>query len=134
MGQKTQRIFYLIIGWFFTGLGFVGVFLPILPTTPFLLVAVWAFSKSSPKLKRWLFAHPKFGPHLHHWFKEGAIDRKAKILALSMMGLTMGFSMILSTNIYLIGVLGLIMSATATFIVTRPSPSPTVILEKPKVS
>jgi len=118
---------YLLIGWTFTGLGFVGAFLPILPTTPFLLVAVWAFSKSSPKLKRWLFTHPRFGPHIRNWFERGAINKKAKILALSMMLFSVGFSALVSDNIYIPITLALIMVATATFIVTRPNPSAVVI-------
>ena len=127
MKKSIHRIIYLIIGWTFTGLGFVGAFLPILPTTPFLLVAVWAFSKSSPKLKRWLFMHPKFGFHIRNWFEHGAIDRKAKILSLSMMLLSVGFAILLSENIYIPIVLAVIMVATATFIVTRPSPSSVAI-------
>jgi len=123
MKQSRHRLLYLMIGWIFTGLGFVGAFLPILPTTPFLLVAVWAFSKSSPKLRHWLFTHPQFGPYIRDWFEKGAISRKAKFFSLSMMLASVGFATFMSENLYVPITLGIIMLATGTFIVTRPSPS-----------
>ena len=127
MRKNNQRYIYLTIGWIFTGLGFVGAFLPLLPTVPFLLIAVWAFSKSSPRLKRWLFAHPKFGPHLENWFKEGAVSTKAKCLSVTVMGISVGFSVLWSETIYIPITLAVIMVATATFILTRPSPSTVAI-------
>lgn len=124
---KSSRLIYLGIGWLFTGLGFVGAFLPIMPTTPFLLVAVWAFSKSSPKLKVWLYTHPKFGPHISNWFDHGCISPKAKFAAVSLMMLSTGFSVLISENIYIPISLAVIMVAVATFILTRPNPKPVVI-------
>ncbi|WP_135077165.1 YbaN family protein [Terasakiella sp. SH-1] len=127
MNVKIRQTLYLSVGWFFTGLGFIGAFLPVLPTTPFLLVAVWAFSKSSPKLKRWLYTHPQFGPHIRNWFDHGAITTRAKIFAVSLMGVSVGFSTLLSESLYLPIALSLIMVAVATFILTRPAPSTVVI-------
>jgi len=125
--MNGQRHIYLVLGWIFTGLGFLGAFLPLLPTTPFLLVAVWAFSKSSPRLKRWLFTHPRFGPYIRDWFNQGAISRRAKIVSISFMSLSLGFSLVISDNMYVHIALAVIMVATATFILTRPSPSSVVI-------
>ncbi|WP_417820378.1 YbaN family protein [Terasakiella sp.] len=127
MSTNSQRHIFLAIGWVFTGLGFVGVILPLLPTTPFLLVAVWAFSKSSPKLRRWLFTHPRFGHHLRNWFDQRAISRQAKIVSVSFMALSVGFSLLISENLYVIVSLAVIMVATATFILTRPTPSAVAI-------
>jgi len=127
MRKNGHRHIFLAIGWVFTGLGFVGVVLPLLPTTPFLLVAVWAFSKSSPKLRRWLFAHPRFGHHLRNWFDQGAISRQAKIVSITFMTLSVGFSLLLSESLYLTISLGVIMVATATFILTRPTPEAVAI-------
>lgn len=123
MNKQLVRYIYLAVGGIFTTLGFIGAFLPVLPTTPFLLVAVWAFSKSSPRLKVWLHTHPRFGHHIESWFKEGAISRKAKIASVSLMGVSLGFSAVLSENIYVPIALSVIMVATATFILTRPVPS-----------
>ena len=124
---KQRRYIYLAIGWLFTGLGFVGAFLPVMPTTPFLLVAVWAFSKSSPRLKAWLYNHPRFGYHIQAWFNQGAISRKAKILSVSFMSISVGFSIYISENTYVIVALILIVVSIATFILTRPSPKGVVI-------
>ena len=102
--------------------GSLSAFLPVMPTTPFLLVAVWAFGKSSPRLKQWLYNHPRFGHHIKAWFNQGAISLKAKVLSISLMTVSVGFSIYFSENEYVsLGVL-LIVVAVATFIVTRPSP------------
>jgi uncharacterized protein len=73
MISARMRILYLCLGWLMVATGIVGAFLPVLPTTPFLLVALWCFSKSSPKLESWLLSHPKFGPSLRNWREKGAI-------------------------------------------------------------
>ena len=69
------------IGLVALALGIVGMFLPVLPTVPFLLVALWAFSQSSERLHRWLIAHPRLGPPLLAWQRHGAISRRSKVLA-----------------------------------------------------
>mgnify|MGYP003700473585 CR=1 FL=1 len=71
-----------------TALGIAGIILPGLPGTAFLLVALWAFSRSSDRLARWLFHHPRFGRTVRAWHRERAIPRPAKIAACAMMGLS----------------------------------------------
>lgn len=70
-----------MVGWFFVGLGFVGAFVPIMPTVPFLLLAAACFSRSSPKLHQWLLSRPKFGPALRDWEENRVIRPRAKALA-----------------------------------------------------
>lgn len=65
--------------------GAVGVVLPGIPTTPFLLVAAWAAPKGSPRLDEWIHSHPKFGPMIHAWKHERAIPRSAKVTGIVLM-------------------------------------------------
>jgi uncharacterized membrane protein YbaN (DUF454 family) len=72
-----------ISGIFFVALAFIGAFLPLLPTTPFLLVAATCFAKSSPRMHKMLLANKVFGPMIYHWERSRSIPKRAKILALS---------------------------------------------------
>ncbi len=74
-----------ITGIFFVALAFIGAFLPLLPTTPFLLVAAACFAKSSPQLHKMLLANKVFGPMIYHWQQSRSIPKRAKIIALSSM-------------------------------------------------
>ncbi|WP_077285591.1 YbaN family protein [Cognaticolwellia aestuarii] len=74
-----------ISGIFFVLLAFIGAFLPLLPTTPFLLVAAACFAKSSPRMHKMLLANKMFGPLIYHWEQSRSIPKRAKIIALSSM-------------------------------------------------
>jgi uncharacterized membrane protein YbaN (DUF454 family) len=69
-------------------LGFVGAFLPVLPTVPFLLVAAWAGGKGWPQLEAWLLAHPRYGHSIRNWRERGVVPRRAKWAATVMMTLS----------------------------------------------
>ena len=69
----------------------VGIVIPVLPTVPFLLVAAWAASRSSPRLDAWLHDHPRFGHLLRDWRDGGVVPRRAKWLATAMMAVSAGF-------------------------------------------
>jgi len=64
------------------GLGILGIFVPGLPTTVFILIAAWAASRGSERLHRWLLAHPRFGPSIRDWQAHRAVSRRAKWLAM----------------------------------------------------
>jgi uncharacterized membrane protein YbaN (DUF454 family) len=91
-GNKGKVLILKITGIFFVGLAILGVVLPILPTTPFLLVAAACFAKSSPKMQRMLLANKTFGPLIHDWQKYRSIPRKAKRIALLTMILSVCWS------------------------------------------
>lgn len=91
-GNKGKVFILKITGIFFVGLAILGVVLPILPTTPFLLVAAACFAKSSPELQRKLLANKTFGPLIHDWQKYRSIPRKAKRIALLTMILSVCWS------------------------------------------
>jgi uncharacterized protein len=82
-----QRAVWLVAGALALATGFVGIFLPLLPTTPFVLLAAFCFARGSPRCEAWLLAHPRFGPMIRNWRDHRAIPLRAKQLAWTMMSL-----------------------------------------------
>ncbi len=78
MERKLKKYFLLCLGFISCGLGIIGIFLPLMPTTCFLIVAVWAFSKSNPALSKKILKHPKFGPVINNWMTHKSISKKSK--------------------------------------------------------
>ncbi|WP_109995244.1 YbaN family protein [Salinisphaera sp. LB1] len=105
------------------GLGALGVVLPGLPTTPFVLVAAWAAGKSSPELRRRLRSHPHFGPALVAWEDERAIPRRAKWLAVALMAASWIVLWCTIEHRGMIALVGAMLAAMAVFVFTRPEPS-----------
>lgn len=79
--SRRARWLWLGLGHTAAALGITGAFLPLLPTTPLLLAACWAYTRGSPELRQRLLDHPRFGPSLRRWYNHGAITRRAKIAA-----------------------------------------------------
>lgn len=104
----------------FLMLGVIGIFLPVLPTTPFILVAAWAASKGSPRLHAWLHSHPHMGPVLVAWRERGAVPRRAKWLALTMMTLSWVTLLVVGLPWWWLGLLAAIFLSVATYILSRP--------------
>lgn len=102
--SKTKKFFLKIIGLFFVGLAILGVILPILPTTPFLLVAAACFAKSSPRLQKKLLDNKTFGPLIHEWQQHRSIPRKAKRIALLTIILSVVWSAYLLKDAMLIAI------------------------------
>lgn len=103
--------------------GAVGVVLPLLPTTPFLLVAAFAFARSSKRLDGWLREHRTFGPLINNWQRDGSIDPRAKRMALIVIAATPLVTWLLEAPMWIIAVQIVVLSASAIFILTRPSPA-----------
>ena len=114
------RLIWLGLGGVFLAAGLVGVVLPVLPTTPFLLLAAGCFAKSSPRLHRWLLAHPTFGPPIRNWEENGAISRPAKRLAVGSMAAVFVLSAVLGLALPLLALQGVLIAAGSAFILTRP--------------
>lgn len=118
-----MRIPYLCLGWAMVTLGFIGAFLPLMPTTIFLILASWFFARSSPRLETWLLDHPRFGPILRAWNDTGAVSGYAKVAAC--IGMIAGFVLFWISahpGFWLAVLVAAPMLASAVYVVTRPSP------------
>lgn len=87
--KQLERGLYLALGLVMTGIGILGAFLPVMPSTIFFMAAVFFFARSSPRMERWLLEHPLFGPPVIAWRDHQAIPRKAKYTAFT--GMVFGF-------------------------------------------
>ena len=108
-------------------LGFIGAFLPVLPTTPLMILALWGFSKGSETLHSWLYNHPRFGSALQNWDSYRVIPFKAKLTAVGMMSISASYLLIFSQapNIVIIISLGLMIYG-ALYILSKPSNKPVI--------
>lgn len=121
----TVRVVWLVLGCAATALAIAGAFLPLLPATPFLLLAAYAFARSSPRLHRWLTTHPRFGPLIEDWHRHGAIGAKAKAAAVFVMAATFAASWLTGVSTTMLALQAVAMTGAAAFILSRPSgPSP----------
>ena len=119
-----KRIILISLGWLCVGLGFVGVFVPGIPTTIFLIIALWAFTKSSEKLRHWLLNHKRFGPILNNWQEHKVVPRRAKILMVVLMSLAVIlFYYSLQSLILTIGLI-IILVSVAIYVISLPSKIP----------
>lgn len=117
-----SRILCVCLGWLMLALGIIGVVLPLMPTTIFLILAVWFFARSSPRLEAWLLGHPRFGPPLVAWRAAGAVPRRAKVAAC--LGMTIGFALFwigAHPEPWLTALVAALLLASALFVVTRPA-------------
>lgn len=120
---RAARSGWLALGLVLVAVGFVGIFVPLLPTTDFMLLALPCFARSSPRLEAWLLGHPRFGPGLRAWRKTGAVPRHAKIAAC--IGMMAGYGLFwlhVRPNLGLAVAVAAGMLATAIWILRRPAP------------
>ena len=119
----NTRFIWLLAGLAAVAIGAVGVLLPLLPTTPFLLVAAFAFARSSDRLNSWLREHRTFGPLINNWHREGSIDRKAKRTAIIVIVATPLITWLFDAPLWIVACQIVVLGASAIFILTRPSPT-----------
>lgn len=91
---RPVRAIFLVLGTVFLGLGAVGLFVPVLPTTPFVLLAAACYLRASTRLHRWLLSSRTFGPTITAWQEHGAIPPRAKVVAIVMVIGTFAFSIL----------------------------------------
>lgn len=119
--SRVAVLVYRGIGVIAVALGTAGVFLPLLPTTIFLIVAAWAFARSSPEWADRLRAHPRLGPPLVAWETRGAIPTTAKAMAVTMMAASWAIVALTVHQVYVVGGVAVLLVAVASYVVTRPS-------------
>ncbi|MBT3584787.1 MAG: YbaN family protein [Halobacteriovoraceae bacterium] len=116
-----KNLTYIALGYLALALGVIGAFLPILPTTPFVLLAAYFFSKGSPKLYHWLINLPRFGPSIKEWNESGAISLKAKIICVISLTLVIGYLVFYRQYaIYLKVIITSVLGTVMIFVCTRP--------------
>ncbi len=119
--RRAVKAILIVFGCANVAVGVVGIVIPGLPTTIFLIMALWAFSQSSDRFHKWLYNHRLFGPALQNWTAHGIIPRKAKALAVITMSIS--WCAIAYYSEYWIWplVVGILMIVVASYILTRSS-------------
>jgi uncharacterized membrane protein YbaN (DUF454 family) len=119
-----SRLVFRGIGILALGLAVLGAILPVLPTTVFVLLAAWAFARSSPKLHATLRSHRRFGPVLRDWEDHGAIPRSGKIAAVGGMAISLAVVIAFSNHWAAPALTGVVVLASGAFVLSRPAPPP----------
>ncbi len=116
------RIVALLLAYLFVALAIIGVFLPGLPTVPFLLLAAWFSAKGSKRLNKWLYEHPNFGSVLKDWERQGAVSRKTKTIAILMICGSWVFLLDHIASTWVLVGISVIFLVVSIYITTRPEP------------
>lgn len=123
--RPAVRLVLAVLGWISLVLGVATLFVPLFPTTVFLLIALWALSQSSSRGYHWLRKHPRLGPSMREWDEHGVIAPRAKVLAIAGLASSVGmFSYVNGGSWAVPAIFGLAMLAVAVYIATRPSNRP----------
>ncbi len=118
----TRRYALLAFGWLMVALGAVGILVPGFPGTVFLLIALWAFSKSSERFHTWLYNHRLLGPPIQNWHNHRVIPAYAKTAAVAAMAASLaGLTYFIAESWVRPAAVGACLRPIAIFIVTRPS-------------
>lgn len=124
MSKRNARILrplWLALGGLSVALGVIGIFLPVLPTTPLMILAAFFFSKSSARFEAMLLNHATFGPIIQDWRDTGAIAPKIKMLSVGTMIGVFVISLVLGVRPLVLGIQFLFLAGAALFILTRPN-------------
>ncbi|ENP41983.1 hypothetical protein C981_01973 [Brucella abortus 78/32] len=117
-----KRMLYLCLGFLMLALGIIGAFLPVMPTTIFVILAAWFFARSSPVLEARLLADPRFGPLVIKWRERGAIPPRAKLYAC--LGMAFGYGFFwwgARPGLALAAIVAVFMLGSAAYFLSRPN-------------
>ncbi len=119
MKELLKNHVLIVIAWFFIAIGCIGVFLPILPTTPFLIVALALFSKSSPRFHQMLLNNPWFGDTLKQWEATKTLPRKIKYKASFVIVITFAISIMMFIGDFRIQIILICIALAVLFFIWR---------------
>jgi uncharacterized protein len=124
-GRRGARARWLrrglfFLGWLFVAIGAVGLVLPGLPGTVFLILAAACFTRSSPRFEAWLLDHPRFGPAVRRWRQSNAIPRPAKWIACLSMAASWLLLLATDSPSYVKAGVAIVLLLTAGYVITRP--------------
>ncbi len=123
MTPRTRfRWAWMLLAYAALGLGFIGIFLPGLPTVPFILLSAYAAARGSQRLHRWLLAHRRFGPMVRDWQEQGAISRRAKWFAVITMSICAVLLFLTAPRWWMAATGTAIMAVVGTWLWLRPEP------------
>lgn len=112
--QRLNRILLIIAGTLFTGIGVVGIFVPILPTTPFLLLAAACYARSSQRFYNWLLNNRYFGSYIKSYIQRKGVPLKIKVLTVVLLWITIGASVIFAVQVFIVKVILILIAVGVT--------------------
>ncbi len=116
-----KKVIYTSLGWTSFALGVVGVFLPLMPTVVFWIIAVWLWSKGSPQLMERVYKHPRYGSSVKAFMEHGIVSRTGKYAAISSMTFSYFLILVLaSPGMWVSLSIGVLLILVALWLVTRP--------------
>ena len=119
-----KKLLLLGLGWLCVGLGFIGIFVPGIPTTIFLIIALWAFAKSSEKFHSWLLNHDRFGPILNNWRTHKVVPKKAKVWMVLLQTSAVFLVHIFLNNLFITIGLAILLILVAWYVILLPNNAP----------
>ncbi|MBU4293630.1 MAG: YbaN family protein [Actinobacteria bacterium] len=103
--NRSKKILLIVAGTFFIGIGIIGIFIPILPTTPFILIAASLYARSSQKLYKWIINNKVFGRYIKNYREGKGIPLIIKISAIALLWITIGCSALFAVEILFIRII-----------------------------
>ena len=120
--RGLTRFGWWLLAYVSLGIGLIGIFVPGLPTVPFVLLSAFAAARGSERLHAWLLAHRQFGPLIRDWERDGAVSRRAKRLAIGMMALCAVVMFLTAPRWWMAAIGTTIMGIVAIWLWRRPEP------------
>ena len=117
-----MKYFWIGLGWTCVGLGVAGAFLPLLPTTPFILLAAFSFSRGSQRLHDWIISHNAFGPMIHNWYNDRTIARRVKVYATLSIAVVFAFSWWMQVPQWALAAQAAVLCVVLAVLWSRPEP------------